>query len=111
MIVTAASTAASKVSDDLAESVANAIRNANNTGTNARLRRFLSYMGFNPQGLLKKALSLRNTLFHDGYLQRRFSLLTRDQQQERYDQLQLLREFLMRVIFAPCQVDVPLLRQ
>jgi hypothetical protein len=95
-----------KVNADLAESVERAVVGANNVGTNVRLRAFLKGVGLRTEGATKKAVDLRNVLFHDGYLQRRFSSLTRQAQQERYDQVLILREFLTRIVFALCDVDV-----
>ncbi len=103
-----ATTVAAAISPAIGTAVSNAIMGANNVGTNARLRACLKALSLAPAGPMKKAIDLRNPLFHDGFLQRRFSSLSRQQQQERYDQVQLLNEFLMRMIFAICDMNFPI---
>lgn len=90
----------------LGESVANSVLNANNTSGGSRLRLFFRRIGLTYAGKTKRAIELRNKLFHDGYLQRKFSSLEGEAQQERYDDLQRLREFTIRMVFALCDMDV-----
>ena len=92
----------------LGDSVRGSVLNANNTSTGSRLRLFFRRKGLKYEGSTKKAIELRNKLFHDGYLQRRFLSLDFDKQQERYDQLQHLQEFSLRMIFALCEINVPI---
>jgi hypothetical protein len=105
-IARVAAESAKRLDPLLAESLERAILSANNFGTNARLRTCLASLGLKTEGATKKAVDLRNQLFHNGFLRRRFLSLTRDEQQERFDQVQILREVLTRVVFAVCDIDV-----
>jgi hypothetical protein len=105
-VAAAARGVADAFSSTLGESVENSVMNANNTSSGSRLRLFFKRIRLAYAGKTKKAIDLRNKLFHDGYLQRRFSTLEAGDQQERYDDLQRIREFTLRMVFAVCDMDV-----
>lgn len=88
------------VNADLAKAVVAKIRDANYTSMNARMRSFCESMGIAYAGEDKKAVNLRNTLFHNGYLTRRFETLSQTEKQERIDQIDRLRDFAYRTMFA-----------
>jgi hypothetical protein len=108
-IDTAASAIAALVSPALAESVKAKITNANDTSMGHRLRLFFRRVGLEYTGETKKAIELRNKLFHDGYLQKRFSDLDARAKDVQYERVLRLREFTMRMVFALCSMQVDML--
>lgn len=82
------------------ETVRAKLRDANNTGTAARMRACCEALGIALVGDDKKAVDLRNVLFHDGYLRRRFKDLSLEQRQSRFHQMLRLRDFVYRFLFS-----------
>ncbi|HEV2739362.1 MAG TPA: hypothetical protein VGU66_12335 [Candidatus Elarobacter sp.] len=99
-IVDAAANVATPLSVELAAVIAAKIKGSNHTSTASRQRRLLHGIGMTPKPPEKEALRLRNALFHDGYLRRQLQYLNRGELQERYDQLETLRDVAFRIVFG-----------
>ena len=107
-IVVAVRQVADRKSTKLGDALGSMVLSANNTSMGFRLRLFLSRIGMRCDGNTKAAIDLRNKLFHEGYLGRRYSTLADDARQERHDDHMRLCDFALRMVFSLCQSDVRL---
>jgi hypothetical protein len=91
---------ANKLDSKIADAVKMAIKKVNYTGTGLRQRMFFERIGIVPSANEKKALNLRDTLFHNGYLTRRLSTSSQEENQVYYDQFRYLRDIAYRIVFG-----------
>lgn len=88
----------SDVPESLRASIANKLRGANMTSMGFRERYLFESLGIELDKDDKAALNLRNTLFHNGYLRKRFGELDQAERQKRVDVSGRLRNLVNLII-------------
>jgi hypothetical protein len=88
------------VGPDVKANIASAMRHANQTTTSWRQAEFFRAVHIDISAPdLKRALSARDEILHNGYFLRRWEDLTPEQRQERFSDVQRLRRIALSVIF------------